>query len=148
MAKEMAKDCLLKILCLTLSPMAGSPSCAWWQTTGKLYSLCGRSNTIYHGRLTFASKVHPGCLSPVIRRGSLLRSIQGPIPQAEMHSLWLQKDALVRRGKWMKDPSIEFNYQNPIYQKKREETPNYVPQGIKSTSGVFDKSYFMGLVSI
>lgn len=50
----------------------------------------------------------------------------------------------------MKDPRTEFNYsgtRTQFIKKKKEETPNYIPQGTKSTSGVFDKSYFMGLVS-
>lgn len=101
-------------------------------TIDKLYSLCGRSNTIYHGKLTFASEVHPGCLFPAMRRGFLLRDFRGPIPQAEMHSLWLQKDPLVRRDKCMKDPRTEFNYsgtRTQFIKKRRKKPQTTFPKG-------------------
>lgn len=154
----MIKDCLLKILCLTLSQRQG-PSPVL--DDNRQTSLPGWWVEPCHGHLSFVSEDRPGCLVSSNKETISSEKHSGPrTTHWEWHSSsqWFQKEPLERRGvpfrktSWKGLKGVPFNYRDTGTQfiKKGAKKSQDLPQGairVHFMMGMFAKGHFMGLVS-
>ena len=141
---------MLKILCLTLSPLTGSPSCAWWQqanspprgvgpTLPRKPHICIRDSPwvlIFSNKQMISSEKHSGLR---------ITSWDGHSHSQTPKGACGEEGASERRT-----PIQNSTTEAPLLNlsKRREETPNYPPKAAESfVTGVFDEGHFPGLVS-